>query len=30
MTTVLLYIVSIPVGYAIGVGLADLLWRITH
>lgn len=28
--TLLLCILGIPVGYAVGVALADLLWRITH
>jgi len=28
--TLLLCIIGIPVGYAVGVALADLLWRITH
>lgn len=30
MTTILLYVVGIPVGYATGVALAELLWRLTH
>lgn len=28
--TILLCIVSIPVGYAVGVLLADALWWVTH
>jgi hypothetical protein len=28
--TILLYIVGVPVGYAVGTVLAELLWRITH
>ena len=27
---ILLCIVGIPVGYAVGAALADLLWRFTH
>ena len=28
--TILLCIIGIPVGYAVGVVGAELLWRITH
>lgn len=30
MTIALLYIIGIPIGWAIGTALAALLWRITH
>ena len=28
--TLLLCLISIPVGYALGVLIADILWRLTH
>lgn len=28
--TALLWILAVPVGYAIGALIADILWRITH
>jgi hypothetical protein len=30
VSEILLYIVAIPIGYAAGLVLAELLWRITH
>ncbi|MGX1129926.1 hypothetical protein RKD49_002116 [Streptomyces glaucescens] len=28
--TLLLYVLSIPVGFAVGVLLVEILWRLTH
>jgi hypothetical protein len=30
VTIALLYVIGIPIGWAAGMALADLLWRITH